>query len=816
MLAKTRARWQKLVLPLLLNLALVAGGAAQAAASSPGPARSSGDRPTATPPAGAPLLDGIAAVTAGMFHTCAITGQGGVLCWGDNFGGQLGDGSKVSHPAPVPVRGLATGVRELAAGSMHTCALTVGGGVLCWGNNGFGQLGAAAPAAESLFPTPVAGLSAGVLALAAGASHTCALTAGGAVYCWGDNEAGQLGDGATQNRSSPVLVTGLAGGVQAITAGVEHTCALLTGGGIKCWGNNAYGQLGDGSGSDHKTPVDVIRLGGAAQQLQAAAYHTCAVVAGAALCWGSNNVGQLGDGTTAGKLAPAPVHAPGGAMLANVLRIAGGETHTCALLAGGSVTCWGDNYYGQLGDNTADDHLLPNPVSTLARGVQAISAGLRHTCAVTAGGGVACWGWDLDGQLGNGHGSDQLAPAPVYGIDTAQALAAGDYHTCAIVAGGAVKCWGWNYHGQLGDATALNRFVPADVYGLAGGVQAIAAGRRHTCALRDDGGVSCWGGNETGQLGDGANSTRYKPVGVQGLHSAAQLLAAGSSHTCAALADGSVQCWGWNTFGQLGDGTVSFSGWPVPVAGLGGAAALSGGYAHSCALLADGSVSCWGWNVYGQDGDGTTDEHLAPVAAQVAPSGVQAIATGSDYTCVVANGAAQCWGNNYLRPAWQRGRGHAAGGADGGGAGKRRAGHQRRPRPRLCLDGERRRQVLGAQHARRPGRRYDRRPSDPRGRRRPHARRPGHQRRREPHLCAAGGRHDPVLGRQRPGPARHRPQPDPCARRRVHHPRPLPARRGRHRRLTPSGKPHPSGKTPTAGRRPLPGRVPRGMTFWRG
>ncbi len=584
-----------------------------------------------------------------MYHTCALTLRGGVLCWGDNFGGQLGDGTKVSRLAPTPVVGLSTGVRELAAGAMHTCALTTGGAVFCWGSNGFGQLGTGAPAPESLVPTVVAGFAAGVRALAANASHTCALTADGAVFCWGNNEAGQLGDGTTTNRFTPVPVAGLTRGVQAVTAGVEHACALLEHGGIKCWGNNAYGQLGDGSGSDRKTPVDVIHLGGPAQQLHAAAYHTCALVGGAALCWGSNNVGQLGDGTTAGKLAPVPVHGPDSAALAGVLSIVGGETHTCALLAGGGVSCWGDNYYGQLGDNTADDHLLPNPVSTLAGGVQSISAGLRHTCAVTAGGGIACWGWDLDGQLGDGQGSDRLVPAPVYEIHTAQALAAGDHHTCALLAGGAVKCWGWNYFGQLGDTTALNRFVPADVYGLAGGVQAIAAGRSHTCALIDDGGIKCWGANDTGQLGDGTFSTRYKPVNVAGLGGTAQNLAAGSSHTCAALADGSAACWGWNTFGQLGDGTVSSSDWPEPVAGLAGVVALSGGYAHSCALRGDGSVSCWGWNVYGQDGDGTTDEHLVPVDAIVAPSGVQAVAAGNDYTCVVAaNGAAQCWGNNYF------------------------------------------------------------------------------------------------------------------------------------------------------------------------
>lgn len=649
MLAQSRVHWQAILPWLIFICALAVGGTAPtpAFAADPAvPAITAGLASAAPQDLPPTLLGGIAAVTAGMYHTCALTVRGGVLCWGDNSSGQLGDGTKVPHLAPTAVTGLSIGVQELAAGAMHTCALTTGGGVYCWGSNGFGQLGTAVFADESLFPTPVAGFTGGVQAIAANASHTCALTKDGAVFCWGDNEAGQLGDGTDTNRLAPVPVAGLNHGVQAIAAGVEHVCALLGTGGIKCWGNNAYGQLGDGSGSDRKTPVDVIHLGGPAQQLYAGAYHTCTVVGGAALCWGSNNVGQLGDGTTAGKLAPVGVHALG----TGVLSIAGGETHTCALLAGGGVSCWGDNFYSQLGDSTDDDHLLPNSVSSLGGGVRSISAGLRHTCAVTAAGGVDCWGWNVYGQLGDGQGGERLVPAPVYNLYGAQALAAGGNHTCALLAGGAVKCWGANFYGQVGDATALDRFVPADVYGLDSGVQALAAGHSHTCALINGGSIECWGANGSGQLGDGTNSTRYKPVYVAGLYGTAQHLAAGSSHTCASLADGSARCWGGNSFGQIGDGTVSFvSSWPEPVAGLADVAALSGGYGHSCALHGDGSVSCWGWNVYGQDGDGTTDAHLVPVDAGVAGSGVQAVAAGNDYTCVLAaNSAAQCWGNNYF------------------------------------------------------------------------------------------------------------------------------------------------------------------------
>ena len=260
-----------------------------------------------------------------MFNTCALTVHGGVLCWGNNFGGQLGDGTKVSRLAPVPVR--RTLHRRTRTGGGHDAYMCPD---LGWRRVLLGQQRLRPgwhSGARNRKPGPYA--CRGSHRRRAGDCRRrkpyLRPDRGGAVLCWGNNEAGQLGDGTTTNRFTPVAVRGLGSGVQAITAGVEHTCALLVSGGIKCWGNNAYGQLGDGSGSDHGTPVDVIHLGGPAQQVHAAAHHTCAVVAGGALCWGANDVGQLGDGTTAGKLAPVPVHGMHGDPLTGVLSIAGGE-----------------------------------------------------------------------------------------------------------------------------------------------------------------------------------------------------------------------------------------------------------------------------------------------------------------------------------------------------------------------------------------------------------------------------------------------------------------------------------------------------------
>jgi alpha-tubulin suppressor-like RCC1 family protein/peptidoglycan/xylan/chitin deacetylase (PgdA/CDA1 family) len=360
----------------------------------------------------------------------------------------------------------ASGFSAVSAGGDHTCVVTTTGAVQCWGDNEWGELGNGTTS-NSIIPVNVTGLTSNVTAISAGNYHTCALTTGGGVKCWGDNYDGQLGDGTTNRRTTPVDVSGLTSNITTISSGAYHTCALTTGGGVKCWGYNYLGQLGNGTITDSTTPVDVSGLTGNIATISSGAYHTCAVTTGGGVeCWGYNALGQLGNGTSAGpqvctrsSCSTTPVDVTG---LTNIAAISAGGVHTCALTTGGGVECWGYNALGQLGTgtNSGPQSCSSSPCSTTPvdvtglANITAISAGGVHTCALTTTGGVKCWGDNALGELGNGTTTRLTTPADVSGLTTDIAAAsAGGVHTCALTTGGGVKCWGDNEWGQLGDAT---------------------------------------------------------------------------------------------------------------------------------------------------------------------------------------------------------------------------------------------------------------------------------------------------------------------------------------------------------------------------
>ena len=352
-------------------------------------------------PAAANALTGVTMAAGGAAHTCAIVQGGAVDCWGWNRSGQLGDGTTTDRPYPVPVPGM-NGATLLATGAAHTCVYTPSAGVRCWGLNIYGQLGLGtdeqcALAACSTVPVTVANLSDEILSIGAGVSHTCVLTAAGGVKCWGRNQYGQLGDGSNDNSGSPVDVVGLTSGVTALSVGGFHACAVLTGGELSCWGNDQSGQLGDGATVNSSVPVNVTGLPGPLDSVSAGYSHTCGVLTtGGATCWGENFAGQLGDGTDTKRHQPVAVSS----LNSGVAVVSAAESHTCALLMSGGLLCWGNNEVGRLGDGTVLRRFTPGDVIGLESGVSAVFRGDLHTCALTQAGALTCWGDNIFGQLG--------------------------------------------------------------------------------------------------------------------------------------------------------------------------------------------------------------------------------------------------------------------------------------------------------------------------------------------------------------------------------------------------------------------------------
>jgi alpha-tubulin suppressor-like RCC1 family protein len=297
-----------------------------------------------------------AAVAAGWAHTCVLTRAGAVKCWGYNQNGELGNGKTADSSTPVEVSGLATGVVSIGTNEDHTCAVTADGAVLCWGLNKFGQLGDGTRTSRSV-PVEVEGLYGKAGRVAAGWGHTCVLAAAGGVQCWGNNEYGQLGYGQeSSERLTPVMVLDLQSGGIGISAAGGQTCALILGGAVRCWGNNKYGQLGDGTGEIRRSPVAIQGLEQGVAKVVTGWNHTCAVMgSGEVKCWGWNYYGQLGDETKATRSQPVNVRR----LMEDAADIAPGWAHTCATTAAGGVKCWGRNESGQLGDGTNIDSIVP-------------------------------------------------------------------------------------------------------------------------------------------------------------------------------------------------------------------------------------------------------------------------------------------------------------------------------------------------------------------------------------------------------------------------------------------------------------------------
>jgi len=346
-----------------------------------------------------------------------------------------------------------------------------------------------------------------LIAVSAGDLHSCGLQTDGTAWCWGGDQADQLGDSTELNSASPVAVHG---GLKfaSVSSGYAHNCALTAANAAFCWGDNLSGELGDGTIAHRSLPVAVT---GAVTftSLTAGQDHTCGLTAaGAAWCWGNNLSGQLGNGLTVN--SPAPVAVGGGITFAT---LSAGSQNTCGVATTGAAWCWGDNTRGQLGNGTLNSSATPVKVTSSTTFI-AVSTGFEHACGVTSAGAAFCWGSNDEGQLGTGDTQAHTTPVAVLGGNTFATIGAGGLYTCGLAASGGAFCWGDNIWGELGSGvTSPSSSVPVAV---AGGLsfRTLSTGNYHACAMAGGNSAYCWGDGGQGQLGSGSNNLSASPVKV--------------------------------------------------------------------------------------------------------------------------------------------------------------------------------------------------------------------------------------------------------------------------------------------------------------
>ena len=620
-------------------------------------------------------------VSTGSSHSCGVRTDATLWCWGHNFYGQVGDGTELNTRLVPTQVGNATW-KVVAAGGNTSCAVRTDGSLWCWGNNGNGQLGDGTTT-NRLAPTQV-GSASDWRDVSLGGAHTCGIRTDGTIWCWGYNFNGELGDGTTTNRVSPTRV-GTATSWTSLSAGENQTCATRNDGTAWCWGANSQGQLGDGTRVGRTTPTQV-GTGTNWTTVSTGNGYTCGLRGlGDRWCWGANFYGQLGNGTASpGAFNPlVPIRV--GNETWNEIS-AGGNTHTCAVKTDGSAWCWG-RPRGALGAGHFSYEVAPHQVpgsitdwaqlesgalsscgiaragsmwcSGLTAGTTStkftqfgtasdwsdVTTGTNHVCGLRGAGTLWCAGQNDRGQLGT-NGTPGSSLILQVGTDSDWTdVEASSSRTCGVRSNGTAWCWGDNFYGQVGDGTSRNtRLVPTQV-GTATDWASLSVGYNHTCALRTNGSLWCWGENRDGQLGDGTTTTeRTTPVQV-GTATTWATVSAGYLHTCGTRTDGTLWCWGYNGASQLGDGSTTGALAPTRVGTESDWDSVSAGESHTCGTRTSGTLWCWGANYFGQLGDGTGTDRAVPT--QIGTGSWTGISSRNKHTCGVrTDGTGWCWGDN--------------------------------------------------------------------------------------------------------------------------------------------------------------------------
>lgn len=658
-------------------------------------------------------------ISAGEEHGCAISDEDRLYCWGNGANGRLGQNNLDSKLTPSRV-GLVPSWSKISAGGSHTCGIESTGRLRCWGNSQTGRLGIGGQ--DRLTPVAV-GIDSDWVEIMASAAHTCGIRATPAqrdLYCWGQGDRGQTGLGSAGVTTAPTLVTSEVSSWESISSSGSHTCGISTGGDLYCWGNHEDGRLGIGQGSvDIFAPKQVTDIPAGIDAsiefatVSAGDAHTCAItVQGHLLCWGKNSDGRLGLNTTiTAERTPRQVGTATDWVAVEA------TTSTCALNSSGATYCWGSNQFGQLASSgpdqstpeptdfsqsltdlrlgkdfglglTSEGRLLSwgvNSAGQLGLGlnpaprgtpefidfdgaIHTMSSGEDYGCLIDEARRLYCWGEGANYKLGLGDNRSRSRPVQVGTftdwdvISTSSGSAAdpgGTIHTCGLRTSGRLYCWGTGTNGVLGVGDTQPRMTPTEV--LPGSLwKEVSTGLRHTCAIRNDDTLWCWGNRTAVGSNFGADSLTPRQIGTSTWKSIAgganntcgvqtggtlwcwsgaqavptqvstmpagtldddwMVVVQGASHRCALKEDQTLYCWGSNGDGQLGRGDLIMVFNPHPVGTFSDWVSISAGFATTCGIRTGGNAYCWGRGTEGQLGQ--------PFTSATTPR----IFAGSDWT----------------------------------------------------------------------------------------------------------------------------------------------------------------------------------------
>lgn len=574
-------------------------------------------------------------LSVGYDHSCAVASDSSLWCWGHNDLGEVGDNTQRDRSQPTRIGGTAQW-SKVSAGDFHTCAIQTDGQLYCWGYDYYGELGGGTPAAR-ITPAQIID-HATWREVSAGSRVTCGIKTDDTLWCWGDNEYGELGNGFTSPSATPIQVEPGTTWVH-VDAGGQFACGIKTGNTLWCWGDNTYDELGY-TGTGSPTPV---QLGGDTDwtEIAVSTITGCGLRGTTAECWGYNAAGQCGIGNTDYTCAPSLVTGPVSAWRS----IEVGFRHSCGVADDGGLWCWGREYRGSFGDEPDAFTVQPTPVQVpmAPRTYARVSLGDSMSCALGDDGAIDCTGTNNYGQLGDGTGGARFAPTQVVGLQGATAILTGGVEygyadfSCAALPG-ALWCWGSDYSAQLAhDGLDARQPLLRDTIDFA----ELAGGAGHACGQeRGTGELQCWGDNSFGQIGDGSTNPASTPFS----HGTGWKKFAASYHSCAISETAELWCWGRGGNYQLGTGLAQDEHNPIPITSMVSPTQITAGARHTCSIDSDKLLWCWGYNADGELGLGDTDDRAGPT--QLGGSMWDELDAGDYHTCATAGGVLYCWGYN--------------------------------------------------------------------------------------------------------------------------------------------------------------------------